>query len=171
MDERRNRTRKRLKEKQKSKQITIMLAFGVLFALMLILTIKLVSINDNQIETSNLNVLNNDTDELNNEVQNIEENVTNENTNYNVQTNRETEELNTTEEIDFETYKNATNNREKAVEIVKNNWGEDSTVYFTIDENDYIDENGNYIVSIRDSATTYEIERCKVNIETGACTY
>ena len=75
------------------------------------------------------------------------------------------------EEKTAESINKEKSDKEKAIEYAKQNWGEDDTVYFTIDDNNPKDENGDYIVYIRDVNTTHEVERCKVDVETGACTY
>ena len=41
--------------------------------------------------------------------------------------------------------------RKKAMDLVKADWGEDSSVYFYVDE---VNEDGKYVVSVRDKATT-----------------
>ena len=57
----------------------------------------------------------------------------------------------------------ALNPEEEAKQIVKENWGEDDSVYFSCDAI----ENGKYIVCVRDSETTYELYRYYVDLETG----
>lgn len=53
---------------------------------------------------------------------------------------------------------------EQAKQIVKDNWGEDNTVYFSYDGKD---ENGRYIICVREKATTKALYWYYVDIETG----
>lgn len=57
------------------------------------------------------------------------------------------------------------NKEEQAKEIVKNNWGEDDSVYYSYDG---IDEKGRYIICVRDNATTRALFWYYVDIETGS---
>lgn len=54
----------------------------------------------------------------------------------------------------------------KAIEIVKKEWGNTSGYEFAID---YKNNNGEYIVSVRDTSTTRVVEWYTVNAETGEC--
>lgn len=57
--------------------------------------------------------------------------------------------------------------KEKAINIVKKDWGEDKIVDISIDG---IDNNGNYIVAVRDSATTEAKAFYIVNTSNGTFT-
>lgn len=67
---------------------------------------------------------------------------------------------------------NETNNKEesnlspeeKAKQLAKDNWGEDSTVYFSFEE---VNEEGRYVISVRDKTTTKALEWFYIDIETG----
>lgn len=59
---------------------------------------------------------------------------------------------------------NTENKEEEAKEIVKNNWGEDDSVYYSYDG---IDEDGRYIICVRDKATTKALFWYYVDMETG----
>ena len=59
---------------------------------------------------------------------------------------------------------NQDNLEEKAKQIVKENWGEDETVYFSYDGKD---ETGRYIICVREKETTKAIYRYYVDIDTG----
>ena len=84
-------------------------------------------VNENKVENT-----------LQNEIQNrIEESTT------------EDEDIH--EKKDDETTKN---NREKAIEIAKKDWGQDNTVYFSFDS---VDENGYYKICVRNVTTTRAI--------------
>ena len=68
------------------------------------------------------------------------------------------------EEKDKEENKtNAESPKEKAIRIVKENWGEDDTVYFFCEN----EENGKYPVAVRDKNTTKALYWYYVDIETG----
>ena len=53
---------------------------------------------------------------------------------------------------------------EQAKQIVKDNWGEDNTVYFSYDGKD---ENGRYIICVREKASTKALYWYYVDVETG----
>lgn len=53
---------------------------------------------------------------------------------------------------------------ERAKQIVEANWGEDDTVYFSYDGKD---ENGRYIICVREKASTKALYWYYVDVETG----
>lgn len=53
---------------------------------------------------------------------------------------------------------------EQAKQIVKDNWGEDNTVYFSYDGKD---ENGRYIICVREKTSTKALYWYYVDVETG----
>lgn len=55
-----------------------------------------------------------------------------------------------------------TSREERAIELVKQEWGDEDGVYFV---NESIDSQGRYIVSVRDSATTSSIAYYKVDVD------
>ena len=57
--------------------------------------------------------------------------------------------------------------KEKALNLVKKDWGEDVNVYFTVES---IDGNGNYTIYVREGETTREISVYTVNLKTGKFT-
>lgn len=62
---------------------------------------------------------------------------------------------------------NSFNPEEKAKQIVKANWGEDDdTVYYSYDG---INEQGKYVICVRDKATTKALYRYYVDVETETC--
>jgi len=97
------------------------------------------TVNENKIENSV-------SENKNNEIENkIENDITN--------TNEEDKsENNISEDIDVENKEGATEkqDKEKAIEIAKKDWGTDSSVYFDFD---HIDSDGNYVISVRDKST------------------
>lgn len=52
--------------------------------------------------------------------------------------------------------------KEQAIQLVKDDWGDDSSVYYYVDE---VKENGKYTVSIRDSQTTSVIVWYEVDLK------
>ena len=59
-------------------------------------------------------------------------------------------------------------NKEKAMEIVKKDWGEDDNVYFSSD--DLASTNEEYVIHVRESKTTWEICTYTVNVKKGTFT-
>ena len=57
--------------------------------------------------------------------------------------------------------------KEKAVDMVKKDWGQTNSVEFSVEG---IDANGNYIVTIRDSQTTQALAFYTVNVNSGTFT-
>lgn len=57
-----------------------------------------------------------------------------------------------------------TTNEEKAINIVKNKWGQSNDVYFATMG---IDANGKYIISVNDSATSAVKAWCYVDVDKG----
>ena len=58
------------------------------------------------------------------------------------------------QEVQIDKIEKEEDNKQKAINIAKKDWGEDKTVYFTFEQ---IDDNGNYIVYVRESNTTRDI--------------
>lgn len=105
---------------------------------------KTEEVNSNSIEDANIDLENNFTDnetrldELKNK-----ENTSNTNTENNTDTNNdENKSVSNNNEVDSEA---------KAIDIVKQNWGEDNTVYFTSDGKN---KNGDYVIVVREKSST-----------------
>lgn len=113
-------------------------------------------IENDTIENEN-NVIENNTMQENNTVSNnvVENEITNE-----VQNNtaKNTVSSNNDSEIESE------NDEEKALAIVKEDWGSTDGVYFKVQA---IDENGNYVISVNNEETTAVLEWYTVNPKTG----
>ena len=105
--------------------------------------------------TENIQTAGNMVNELVNDIDEVLENNVIENNVKN-----ELEEVNSTEPEKTNTEKP----EEKAIEIVKNNWGPDDTVYYSYDG---IDKDGKYIICVRDKNTTKALYFYYVDIETG----
>ena len=64
---------------------------------------------------------------------------------------------------------NADEKKEYAKSIAKQTWeklGIDTQVYYSYDD---IDSNGDYLITVREEATTKELVRYKININTNTC--
>ena len=105
----------------------------------------------------------------------VENNVQNENiedknnTNVNEEKNNQTNTIQNTasnagEEVTKTEIEKEKSDKEKALSIVKKDWGEDDNVCFTFES---IDGNGNYVIYVREEETRREISIYTVNIKTG----
>lgn len=154
--------------KNKRNRMIVLIFIIILILITAFLIFKLFDIkkNKNNIEPTSVN----------NVIENkIENNVIEENNDNNVEDNNT---INTTidtnnennnqvvdkDEVDKETIKKEEDKKEKAVNIVKDNWGEDETVYFSFDS---INSEGKYLVCVRDKSTTQALYWYTVNVETG----
>lgn len=112
------------------------------------------------------NIIENDIEVNNIEENNLENNIEeNENQNIESEEKIETEKQNVSPNNDSELESN--NDSEKAIEIVKKDWGSSDGVYFKIQE---IDSNGNYVVSVNNAETTASLAWYTVNPKTGEFT-
>ncbi len=170
--------------KNKGKMIIILVLIIILIIVTINLTKKLISIMtskepdnimvkiDNTIENHlNKNVQENNTantieeNTINNTVEN--NNISNENNstaNQNVVNNSGATIKE--QEVDKETIEKEESSQEKAINIAKNDWGEDSTVYFSYEGID----NGKYIVYVRDNETTRVLRIYTIDIASGTFT-
>ena len=65
-----------------------------------------------------------------------------------------------------EEYKEEEDSKNKALRLVKEDWGEDDTVYYTIDN-----QNGNtYFITVRSKSTTGSLAEYDVNVSTNTVT-
>lgn len=100
----------------------------------------------------------------------IEENIVEENTTQNTVANEVENETsnnvvkNTTQsQSSAPTQLAVTDQKQKAIELVKKEWGEDDSVNYSFE---YINENGEYVISVKDRATATIKYYFKVNLET-----
>ena len=110
----------------------------------------------------------NELKEENTIIENIieEENTTQENSTVEENTTSKNEENNTfqgEEETKTEDQESDTNSNEKALNLVKQEWGEDSTVYYTIDNV----EGEIYTISVRSKSTTGTLAEYEVDVKKG----
>jgi len=127
-----------------------------------VVTVKNMLKDDKTIETSkNYNNIEKENKVANsvNTIENKIENVV-ENKSEDEEENTEIEIKPTNPEEKEDTNKDG--NKEKAIEIVKKEWGEDDSVYFEFDK---IDSNGNYRIAVRQKSTTNALVWYTVDVE------
>ena len=108
-------------------------------------------LNENKIVNKTNTAENKIGNEATNEIQNEVENTVG-------QENIEEEHINSESKEDVDTK----DDKEKAIEIAKEDWGEDDSVSFKFDR---IDSKGNYIVVVRDKATTNALKWYTIDVE------
>lgn len=143
---------------------------GILIIALIIMGIVLWTSKEEIKETDKQNSINqiNITQSENNLVQNKEEDTENKIENI-VSEDKQDEILNETTEVEdltntsqtVDNQKKEENNNEKAINMVKNDWGADDSVSFKIDEQT---EDGKYVVSVVDKNTTKVIMWYDVDI-------
>ena len=159
---------------EKKKRIIAICIAVILLIITTKLIVKLINIKNNkEREVANTNensiqsnIVENNTIE-NNMIENDEENEITDNTV--IEKEKEPSENNTSigeEEITKTEIEKEENNQEKAMELVKRDWGEDNSVYFSFEGI----ENGKYIISVREESTTRTINTYAVNVEAGTFT-
>ncbi|HJJ06139.1 MAG TPA: hypothetical protein OIM35_00485 [Clostridiaceae bacterium] len=160
------------------KNIILIVLFIVVIAVILGVGYKVINKNENTIEEGNAinetsqnmginvnnatenvvnetenNVIENNTTENKQEVNEVE-NKLNENTESNTQTTDKTEVM----------QESGASNEEKAINIVKKDWGTTDGIYFVTMG---IDASGKYIVTVNDSNTTGTLAWYSVDVTTG----
>ena len=133
------------------------------------ITVQNISILENQIEfQENIleeNIAQNITqniieEDVINEEENDKENLNNNNENNKSQTTKGLEETTSVEE------EKKINKKEEALKLVKEEWGEDDTVYYTIDN-----ESGNiFSISVRSKSTTAVLQEYEIDVSKGTVT-
>ena len=114
-------------------------------------TVSQENVEKNQKENTSNNTINTT---INNEISNE--------TQENILQNNEIQENDTKQNPTEE----AKTDEEKAIAIAKKKWGEDASVNFVFDHKN---ENGEFVIAVRNSTTTAAIEWYIVNINTGTC--
>lgn len=158
----------------KKKLIIAISALIVIIIVIILLVIKLVSINNsknNEIENMNAEIGGNTAEENiiegNNIVEdnNEEEQLSNNEEQYNEVENdiQTTPIADPEQEVDKQTIQKQESDQEKAMNIAKKDWGEDSTVYFSFEGVN----NGKYTVAVREMDTTHTVRYYYINIATG----
>ncbi len=132
------------------KKITIyVLILVVIIALGIIVAVNLKN-DDKSIPSSSENIKENQTENLEGNTTNKVENDIDENVTSNVEEENQNREEQTPK-----------TDVEKAIDIVKKDWGEDNSVYFAEDGKT---QEGEYIICVRDSNTTAAIAWYTVNV-------
>lgn len=131
--------------------LVVVIILGVLFARILSGSIDARPASSSKVKNSNKLTNNQVKNETNNNTKNEVKNELNNNENTNTTTNEPKEE---TPKTDLE----------KAIDIVKKDWGADNTVYFAQDGQK---ESGEYIICVRDTETTSAKAWYTVNVQTG----
>lgn len=122
-------------------------------------------VNTNLVDenTGLYNIIN---DLFENDVENkIEKNVVEEkkeNTVESSDTQNQNDKKQENKEVTTSTTESVTSREEKAIELVKKEWGSTDGVYFS---NESVDSNGRYIVSVRDKKTTTSLAFYLVDID------
>lgn len=157
---------------ENKKKIIIIAVTIFLVILITLLTIKLIKIEKNkgkEVINLNKNAIENNTVENNVQNENIKDKN---NENVNEENNNQTNTIQNTasnagEEVTKTEIEKEETDKEKALNLVKKDWGEDDNVYFTVES---IDGNGNYTIYVREGETTREISVYTVNLKTGKFT-
>lgn len=119
------------------------------------------------------NAINQSENEIIDNETNHEENITNQdvvnettNTTENISSNNISNNT-TSNKINNQTSNQSqpgiTDKKQKAIELVKKKWGKDDTVNYVFD---YVNENGEYVVAVKDKATATVKYYFRVNLET-----
>lgn len=164
-------------EDRKKKIIILASIIVVILIVAAILVIKLITINkdnnDDTIEVNSSEIINNtvqenilENNEINNEVDNTVNEIIPEKNESAVNENitQNTPIADAQQEVDKETIEKYESDREKAIRIAKEDWGEDSTVSFDVENSK--DNQGRHIVNVRDEARRV-IAIYKIDINTG----
>lgn len=107
------------------------------------------------------NVIENDTAIENNVIENsVEENTVDNEENNTVETEEVQKKVSSNNDSEIE----SDSDEEKAISIVKKDWGSTDGVYFKVQA---VDANGNYVISVNNEETTQVMEWYTVNPKTG----
>ena len=114
---------------------------------------------ENKTNTTNNNTQKNEIEETKKEENKVEEEIKENNTT--TESNTQNTEIKGKEEADTQNEKeNESSKKEQALDLVKKEWGEDNTVYYTIDS-----ASGNiYNISVRSKATTEALIEYEVDV-------
>ena len=123
-------------------------------------------VTENMENRENMNIQTNTTIENNNTNQTVENVENTENTSNTLEGNIQ-EESESSEETDSMEESNTTDPKAKAIEIVKKDWGEDDSVYFSYDG---VNSDGKHIVGVRNKSDTTIRYWYDVDINTGTFT-
>lgn len=151
--------------------IICMIVVGVTFYMIYDIQNKIEKVDDNS-NTKNQEQQGENIDNANNISENFveENNVSNE-----ISNTADLENDNTSNQMNTSTSQSnqssapaipaVTDQKQKAIELVKKEWGKDDTVDYLFD---HVNENGEYVVAVKDRATATVKYYFRVNLETGA---
>lgn len=164
-------TLERNDSKMVNKKIVIISTIIALFLVVLVVAIQIKKLYDVQYTTEETNTTtkSNIVEEQNiieNKTETETNNIANENNNTTIKEeqtvqNEPPKQENQTQGEEEKNSKDEVNGSDKALELVKKEWGEDDTVYYTIDNQ----SNNIYIISVRSKSSTAVLTEYEVNIE------
>ena len=136
--------------------IIVVIVAGIFVAKKIIKSDEMKTVSQENVEKNKKENTSNNT--INTTINNEISNETQENILQNNEIQENDTKQNPTEE--------AKTDEEKAIAIAKKKWGEDASVNFVFDHKN---ENGEFVIAVRNSTTTAAIEWYIVNINTGTC--
>ena len=142
--------------------IICMIIVGITFYMIHDIQNKIEKIDDQNITNPEENAVANEVEEENNQPENIAQEETNnaiENTNTNSSSSTNTN----INQNSAPAQAGVTDQKQKAIELVKKEWGKDDTVNFVFD---HVGENGEYVVAVKDRASATVKYYFRVNLET-----
>lgn len=160
-------------QNQKKRIIILTSVIAVILLITILLIIELISLkNSKTVEVNNNEGINNtlqeeniieNTETVENEINNtVNEVVPEENEEENIEENQLVTDPE--QEVDKEIIEKQETDKDKAKRIAEEDWGKDDSVYFHVENTK--DDQGRYIVNVRDNETTYPIRIYYINIET-----
>lgn len=165
-------------KRQKTNKIGLKIWLPIICLIVVAVTFFMIHDMENKIEEKSMQ---NTEDEPENIVEDESENVIEENTVENEVTNESvidnttgnvvsnkvssntSQNVQTTSEPSAEAKPAVTDQKQKAIELVKKMWGQDDTVSYSFE---YINENGEYVVAVKDKASATVKNYFRVNLET-----
>lgn len=153
-----------------NKKIVLICSIIALIVVVAVVGIGIKNLNQEEYQSSNISIanINSNTQVIQNEVK--QENTAQDDENKVVEEPKKTEKkepdteqkkVTQGEEETSSNKENTENTQEKAIELVKKEWGEDSTVYYTVDNN----QNNIYTISVRSKSTTETVAEYEVDIK------
>lgn len=152
-------------KKEKKKLILISGVIVIILIIIALLSIKLVSLRKNKTDLETVENIEPEQNIITENVVEIDGNNIEENSvsNEEEEQSAETPQPEDTEEISKEVIETEESNEEKAINIAKNDWGDDNSVYFSLGGKN---SEGKYIVEVREEETTYLISTYIIDVNT-----
>ena len=153
-----------------NKKIVLICSIIALIVVLAVVGIGIKNLNQEEYQSSNISIanINSNTQVIQNEVK--QENTAQDDENKVVEEPKKTEKkvpeaeqkkVTQGEEEESSNKENTENTQERAIELVKKEWGEDNTVYYTVDNN----QNNIYTISVRSKSTTETVAEYEVDIK------